>query len=47
MPMPRARGRYVWYRLTDGMIAGFFRDEQELADMLYRDILDLISLLHC
>lgn len=42
--MPRARGRYAWYRLTDGMIAEVFPHEQEPADMLYRGILAVLSL---
>lgn len=45
--MLRARGRYAWYRPTDGMIAEAFQHEQEPVDMLNKDIMALLSLLHC
>lgn len=45
--MLRARGRYAWYRPTDGMIAAAFQHEQEPVDMLNKDIMAWLSLLHC
>lgn len=45
--MLRARGRYAWYRPTDGMIAAAFQHEQEPVGILNKDIMALLSLLHC